>query len=70
MSMQTKFGMQQLILDMYREAQIRGEMLLSQYPFGHTQSPPNLVHTSWNDLAMITPSFAVLPPMWASNENS
>jgi len=44
-------------------------MLLSHYPLGHVQSPPNLVHTSRNDLDMSTPRFAILPPMLASNGN-
>jgi len=42
MSMQTKFGMQQLIPDMYREAQIRGKCC---YPDTHLATPS--LHPNW-----------------------
>lgn len=44
-----------------------GEMLLLCYQLGHAQSPPSLVNSSSNDLAMHPASFAILPPMCASN---
>jgi len=42
MSMQTKFGMQQLMPDMYREAQIRGKFF---YPDTHLATPS--LHPTW-----------------------
>ena len=42
MSMQTKFGIQQLMPDMYREAQIMGKFY---YPDTHLATPS--LHPTW-----------------------